>query len=247
MYDACMYIWSSILVHVCMMHIPLILTHVIMMHVCMMHISMIIILCMHVINILDPDACVYDLQCMMYISIHISMILDPVACMNVWSLTLMFVCMMHTLLILIQVAMMHICMMHLSTMLDPDTCVYDAQSNDPGPWSWSVYVCMMHLCMILVPDPECMMHVTMHLFPGFVYIWCFLMHVCMMHISIILDPSPWCMYVWCTDVWCTMHKSMILFHDPDDAWIWGGACIYDAVLLLGPTDEPTNKAILGVG
>ena len=64
----------------------------------------------------------------------------------------------------------------------------------------------------------------------------------MMHISIILDPSPWCMYVWCTDVWCTMHKSMILFHDPDDAWIWGGVCIYDAVLFGDQrTDERTDE------
>ena len=52
----------------------------------------------------------------------------------------------------------------------------------------------------------------------------------------------------CTDVWCTMHKSMILFHDPDDAWIWGGVCIYDAVLFGDqPTNERTDKAILGVG
>ena len=176
---------------------------------------------MHECMILDPDVCMYDA----YIidpdtSGHDAHMYDAFI-HDAWSWY------------------MHVwCIYLCSSIIDPDTCVYDAQSNDPGPWSWSVYVCMMHLCMILVPDPECMMHVTMHLFPGFVYIWCFLMHVCMMHISIILDPSPWCMYVWCTDVWCTMHKSMILFHDPDDAWIWGGVCIYDAVLF---GDQQTNQ------
>ena len=65
--------------------------------------------------------------------------------------------------------MMHICMMHLSMILDPDTCMYDAHIYDP-PSLTLMHVCMMHISMILVPDPECMMHVTMHLFPGFVYI-----------------------------------------------------------------------------
>ena len=47
-----------------------------------------------------------------------------------------------------------------------------------------------------------------------------MMHVCMMHISMILDLDPEaCMYVWC-----------IYFSVTD-----------------GRTDEPTNKAILGVG
>ena len=148
------------------------------MHVCMMHISMIIILCMHVINILDPDACVYDLQCMMHISIHISMILDPVACMNVWSLTLMFVCMMHTLLILIQVAMMHICMMHLSMILDPVHACMMHVFFTFDPWPWYMYVWCIHLLSLI------MMHMCM-------------MHLCMMHTSVILDPWLWCMCVWC--------------------------------------------------
>ena len=135
------------------------------------------------------------------------------------------------------------CMMHISMFLDHWSWYMRVWCTKQ--WSWPLIlkrVCMHDASMILVPDPECMMHVTMHLFPGFVYIWCFLMHVCMMHISIILDPSPWCMYVWCTDVWCTMHKSMILFHDPDDAWIWGGVCIYDAVLFGdGRTNGRTRR------
>ena len=35
-------------------------------------------------------------------------------------------CMYDAYSILIHVTMMHICMMHLSMMLDPDTCMYDA-------------------------------------------------------------------------------------------------------------------------
>ena len=75
-------------------------------------------------------------------------------------------------------------MMHLSMILDPDACIYDA--------------------FIYVPRSLTMMH------------------VCMMHISMILDLDPeTCVY---------------------------GACVYDAAnfVLDQQTDEPTNKAILGV-
>ena len=100
-------------------------SRVIMMRVCMMHTSMIMILCMNVIYILDPDACVYDLQCMMHISIHISMILDHEACMNVWSLTMMNVYMMH-ISVPRSLTMMHVFMMHISMILDLDfeACMY---------------------------------------------------------------------------------------------------------------------------
>ena len=190
------------------------------MHVCMMHISMIMILCMNVINILDPDACVYDLQCMMHISIHISMILDPVACMNVWSLTLMFVCMMHTLLILIQVAMMHICMMHLSMMLDPDTCMYDAYIYVPRSLIL-IHACMMHIAMILALDPEACMYICCIYdpgpwswmydacnnasFPWFVYIWCFLIHAQM------YDAQ-------CTNLWFC--STILMMHESGEVYVY---------------------------
>ena len=151
MYDACMYIWSSILVHVCMMHIPLILTHVIMMHVCMMHISMIIILCMHVINILDPDACVYDAH-----------IYDP----GPWSWS-MHVCVVH-------VSMMRYFLGtngrtdeqgdSRSRMLDPDTCMYDAYIYVPRSLIL-IHACMMHKAMILALDPEACMYAWC------IYVW----------------------------------------------------------------------------
>ena len=54
--------------------------------------------------ILDLDAYTYDAR------MYDAYICDP------WSLTLM-----------------HVCMMHVSTILDPDSCVYDAFIYDP--WS----------------------------------------------------------------------------------------------------------------
>ena len=48
------------------------------------------------------------------------------------------------------ILMMHICMMHLSMILDPDTCMYDAHIYDP-PSLTLMHVCMMHISMILDP------------------------------------------------------------------------------------------------
>ena len=75
----------------------------------------------------------------------------------------------------------------------------------------------------------------------------------MMDISMILDPWPWCMYA-------VIHDSYIyMILDPDacvydagmndayihDLWPW---CMYLwCGIFSGPTDGPTNKAILGVG
>ena len=172
------------------------------------------------------------------------MILDPVACMNVWSLTLMFVCMMHTLSILIQVAMMHICMMHLSTMLDPDTCVYDAQSNDPGPWSWSVYDASMYdsgpwswmydacnnasfsrICVYMMLPDACMHDAYIY------YSWPFtLMHVCMMHRCMMHNAQ---MYdAQCTNLWfCSM---VLMMHESGEGYV------YVMRYFLG-TDGRTNE------
>ena len=47
--------------------------------------------------------------------------------------------------------MMHICMMHLSMILDPDTCMYDAYIFDLLPLTL-MHVCMMHTSIILDPD-----------------------------------------------------------------------------------------------
>ena len=49
--------------------------------------------------------------------------------------------------------MMHICMMHLSMILDPDTCMYDAHIYDPPPLTL-MHVCMMHISMILDLDSD---------------------------------------------------------------------------------------------
>ena len=54
-------------------------------------------------------------------------------------------CMYDAYPILIHVTMMHICMMHLSMMLDPDTCMYDAYIYVPGPLT------LMHVCMMRGP------------------------------------------------------------------------------------------------
>ena len=80
---------------------------------------------------------------------HISVILglDPEAAIYVWSLTLMYVCMMHIVLILIYVTMMHIvwCIY---------TCMYDAFIN--FPWSLTlVHVCMMPISMLDLGSEAC--------------------------------------------------------------------------------------------
>ena len=54
--------------------------------------------------------------------------------------------------------MMHICMMHLSMILDPDTCMYDAHYDPPS--LTLMHVCMMHLSMILDLDLEACMYGT---------------------------------------------------------------------------------------
>ena len=51
----------------------------------------------------------------------------------------------------------HICMIHLSMILDPDTCMYDAHYDPPS--LTLMHVCMMHLSMILDPDPEACMYI----------------------------------------------------------------------------------------
>ena len=67
---------------------------------------------------------------------------------------------MHMFLILIHVTMMHIPIMHLSMILIPDTCMYDAFINFPRSLTL-MHVCMMHISMIPALDPE-----------AYMYVWC---------------------------------------------------------------------------
>ena len=55
---------------------------------------------------------------------------------------------------------MHVCMMHISIILDPDICMYDAYIYDPQSLTM-MHVCMMHISMILDLDLEACM-----------YVWC---------------------------------------------------------------------------
>ena len=51
-------------------------------------------------------------------------------------------------------------MMHLSMILDPDTCMYNAYIYVPRSLTL-MHVCMMHISMILALDPE-----------AYMYVWC---------------------------------------------------------------------------
>ena len=141
--------------------------------------------------------------------------------MYLWSLLLIYVC------------MMHVCMMHIwYLVLDPgpwclyiwcmyiwcmyvwcmyawslyDAQMYDTHISDPDPWSWYMHASMMHISVM--------------------YAWMYdpcMMHKCMIHIFLILIPDPYTwMYPWCIYLWCS-----IFCHER--------------------TNGPTNKAILGVG
>ena len=123
-------------------------------------------------------------------------------------------------------------MMHISIILDLDTCVYD-----------------VHTCVYDV-------HIWCAYSVWYTYLWSWsliLVHACMMHVSKVIDPDT-CVYhagmydeFWssilgpyaCVMHECIMYISMILMH----------ACIYDAANFVtdGRTDGPTDKAILGVG
>ena len=55
--------------------------------------------------------------------------------------------------------------MHLSMILDPDTCMYDAFIYVPRSLTM-MHVCMMHISMILDLDSEACM-----------YVWCMYLHM----------------------------------------------------------------------
>ena len=62
-------------------------------------------------------------------------------------------------------SMMHVFMMDMSTILDPDACVYDAHMYVAciyNPRSLTLmHVCMMHISMILDPN-ECLPDACIH-------------------------------------------------------------------------------------
>ena len=115
--------------------------------------------------------------------------------------------------------LMHVCMMHISMILDP--------------WSWYMHVWCIYLCSSILDYTACVYDA--HIYDPRSLT---LIYVCMMHISMILDPWLWCMCVWCTYLWSwTMHVCMV------------HVSMMRQILLRtdGPTNERTNKAILGVG
>ena len=152
-------------------------------------------------------------------------------------------------------------MMHLSIMLDPDTCMYDAYIYVPRSLTL-MHVCMMHISMVLDLDPEacvydacvydvanfvdaciCDAYIYYPMMHIYILIHVTTMHICMMHLSMILEPDA-CIY----DAFiyvprsltmmhvCMMHISMILDLDPEACAY--GACVYDAANFV--TDERTD-------
>ena len=106
---------------------------------------------------------------------------------------------------------------------------------------YMMQVSMMHVYVALVHEPWCIYVCVMY-----TYLWSLtLMHVCMMH-GCMMHVSTIVLYIWSLipmhvcmmRVW-KMHISVICDLD---------ACIYDAgFFCYQRTNEPTNKAILGVG
>ena len=188
-YILCIYPWPLILIHA-FINFPRSLT---LMHVCMIHISMVLDL--------DSYVCVYDV----YIygfgpwswSMHVCIILDPDVCMHVrcicsWSWYMWPWCTYLSLFLI------HACMMHLSTFLDPRLwCMY--------VWCIHLLsLILTHLCMMHVFMMRQICHLTLiHIYTWCMYARCIyicsliMMHMCMMHTSVIFNPWLCCMCVWC--------------------------------------------------
>ena len=77
---------------------------------------------------------------------------------------------------------------------------------------------MIDMSMIFDPWPWC------------IYAW--------IHDANLYDPWSWCMCVWCRYEWCLYPWSRTLMHVP---------LMRDFFVSHQRTNEPTNKAILGVG
>ena len=84
--------------------------------------------------ILDLDTCVYDVHTCVY-DVHIW------CAYSVW----------YTYLWSWSLILVHACMMHVSKVIDPDTCVYHAGMYDEF-WSSILgpYACVMHECIIYI-------------------------------------------------------------------------------------------------
>ena len=163
-------------------------------------------------------SCVY----MIHICTMLYLILDPDPCdayihlLYLWSMILdldMCVWCVHKFMQI---------MMHISIILDLDTCVYD-----------------VHTCVYDV-------HIWCAYSVWYTYLWSWsliLVHACMMHVSKVIDPDT-CVYhagmydeFWssilgpyaCVMHECIMYISMILMH----------ACIYDAANFV--PDERTDQ------
>ena len=79
--------------------------------------------------------------------------------------------------------LIHVCMVHISTILDPDPYMYDVYIYEPRS-SVRMHVCLRHLSLILDPDvcrfDECVCDAYIYALGS--------MTLIMMDMSMILDP-----------------------------------------------------------
>ena len=86
--------------------------------------------------------------------------------------------------------------MHVSMILNPDTCMYDACIYVPRSLPWSMHLCMMYISMILDPD-TC-------IYDAYICSSILDYDACV-YDAHIYDSGPdleACMYVWCMYLWC---------------------------------------------
>ena len=124
----CLYLWSMILdFDMCVWCV----------HKCMQ-------IMMHISIILDLDTCVYDVHTCVY-DVHMCVRCAHMMC--VW-------CVWYTYLWSWSLILVHACMMHVSKVIDPDTCVYHAGMYDEfwssilGPYSCVMHECIMHVSIM---------------------------------------------------------------------------------------------------
>ena len=156
------YVWSWYMqcMYDAYIYVPRSLT---LMHVCMMHIFLILI-CAWCINVCDPRSLTLPHACMMrQILFRTNGPTDKVI-LGVW-------CAIHMFLILIHVTMMHTPIMHLSMTLDPDTFMYDASRMHVF---WYIYIwCMCEWCTYLWSWALILKQPFMYdPWPWCMYVWC---------------------------------------------------------------------------
>ena len=101
---------------------------------------------MHISIILDLDTCVYDVHTCVY-DVHMCVRCAHMMC--VW-------CVWYTYLWSWSLILVHACMMQVSKIIDPDTCVYHAGMYDEfwssilGPYACVMHECIMYISMILM-------------------------------------------------------------------------------------------------